>query len=523
MAIHLSFHGAARTVTGSCYLLEAGGTRVLIDCGMFQGTKTLKELNYGAFPFDPRKLDAVLLTHAHIDHAGLIPKLTKAGFEGSIHATPATVDLAAVMLPDSGHIQEMEVEQLNRRNAERGRDPVTAIYTAQDAEAALSQFHGVPYETWHEISDSFRFRFWNAGHLLGSASIEIEARDGAETLRLLFSGDLGPDHKMLHPDPEAPRGFDFVICESTYGDRERTDLTDGSRREALARVVREAYGNRGALLIPSFAVERTQELIVDLIALMDEGEIARLPVFMDSPLAAKASDVFEKHAGDLENGAALVRALNAANVKVCESTDESKAIARIASFHVIVSASGMCEAGRIRHHLKNWLWRKQATVLLVGYQAEGTLGRLLLDGEKRVRLMGDDVQVAARIRSIDAYSGHADATELDDWVMARAPATGGVFLVHGEPAAMDAFAQRLQGRTAPVAIPDLDTTWDLTAQGARLLRTGHRRLAPQDLRAPDVHNEVSALLLDIGAALDKAADRKAKAVIVRRLRRALDA
>jgi metallo-beta-lactamase family protein len=337
----------------------------------------------------------------------------------------------------------------------------------------------------------------------------------------LFSGDLGPDHKMLHPDPDAPTGFDFVICESTYGHRERSDMSDGTRREALARIFREAYGNRGALLIPSFAVERTQELIVDLIALMEADEIPHVPVFMDSPLAAKASEVFKAHAREMEHGDSLVRALNAPNVRVSETADDSKAIARIASFHVIVSASGMCEAGRIRHHLKNWLWRKQGTVLLVGFQAEGTLGRLLLDGETRVRIMGEDVAVAARIRSIDAYSGHADATELDDWLMARAPVTGGVFLVHGEETAMETFATRLAGRTAPVLMPDLDSTWALQRDGAHLVRRGPVRLAPQEVRAPDIHNEVSALLLDINTALDKAADAKAKAVIVRRLRRAL--
>jgi metallo-beta-lactamase family protein len=522
MSVRLTFHGAARTVTGSCYLIEAGKTRVLIDCGMFQGTKTLKELNYRAFPFDPRRIDALILTHAHIDHAGLIPKLTKAGFDGPIYATPATVDLSAIMLPDSGHIQEMEVDQLNRRNRQRGRPEVTAIYSARDAEQALSSFRAVPYARWQDAAPGIRFRFWNAGHLLGSASVEVEATAGGETLRLLFSGDLGPDHKMLHPDPDAPRGFDVVVSESTYGGKERADMNDGSRREALAAVLREAQGRNGALIIPSFAVERTQELIVDLIALMDEGVISRAPVFMDSPLAAKASEVFEKHAREIEGGAALVRALNAPNVRVTESAEDSKAIARVGSFHIIVSASGMCEAGRVRHHLKNWLWRRQATVLLVGFQSEGTLGRLLLDGETRVRIMGDEVSVAARIRSIGAYSGHADASELDDWIMDRAPVTGAVFLVHGEQTSMDALAARLAGRTAKVETPELDSVWDVSREGARLLKAGTRRLAPEETRAPDVHNELSALMLDINAALDRAADRKAKSAIVRRLRRALD-
>jgi metallo-beta-lactamase family protein len=526
MSVRLSFHGAAQTVTGSCYLLDVPGGRVMVDCGMFQGTKTIKELNYGPFPFEPGKVDALVLTHAHIDHSGLIPKLVKGGFSRRIHATAATVDLCAVMLPDSGHIQETEVMNLNRRNAQRGRAPVAPIYTEEDARDCLSLMRAHDYETWFSPVKGVRARFWNAGHLLGSASVEVEVENGGpKPLRLLFSGDLGPDHKALLPDPEAPQGFDHVICESTYGATDRIDVSEASRRAVLAKEVTAAQTRHGALLIPSFAVERTQELLVDLVALMEAGTVARAPIFIDSPLAAKASDVFEKHMAEIENGQALVRALNAENVRIIESVDDSKRLARIGSFHIIISASGMCEAGRIRHHLKNWLWHAGATVLLVGYQAEGTLGRLLQEGAARVRIQGDEVNVAARIRSIDVYSGHADAPELEAWIEARQPIGARLFLTHGELPAMQGLHDRLVGRGfSPDSIirPALDETWLLSPTGAQHTGTGQRRLAPADMRAPDIHNDAARLMLDIGQALDEVTDRKQKATILRKLRRALD-
>jgi metallo-beta-lactamase family protein len=258
MPVTLSVHGAAGTVTGSCFLLETGQARVLIDCGMFQGSKTLKQLNYEPFPFDPHRLDAMLLTHAHIDHSGLIPKLMLAGFEKRIYATKATIDLLGCMLPDSGHIQESEVESLNRRNKRRGRKEVEPIYTVINAQQSLDLLESVTYRAWANVAPGVRAKWWNAGHLLGSASIEIEieAKAGGKPQRILFSGDIGPDHKLLQPDPEAPAQFDTVICESTYGDRDRLDVSDSDRTQLLAREINLARQAGGALLIPSFAVER---------------------------------------------------------------------------------------------------------------------------------------------------------------------------------------------------------------------------------------------------------------------------
>jgi metallo-beta-lactamase family protein len=527
MTPRLRFHGAAQGVTGSCFLLETERVRILIDCGLFQGSKTEKELNYRDFPFRPDSIHAVVLTHAHIDHSGLLPKLVKHGFDGPIFATRATVDLCSVMLPDSGHIQEMEVEQLNRRNARRGRAAVEAIYTAEDATACLTSFRPVAYEEWTIVAPGLRFRFWNAGHLLGSASIEMEvATAGADgPLRLLFSGDIGPDHKLLQFDPEAPQGFDYVICESTYGDTDRDDASPGRRLALLREEVLSAAKPSGALLIPSFAVERTQELLVDLIGLMQAGEIPSTPVFIDSPLATKASAIFANHAGEIEDGEALERALGARQIRFTETVEQSKAIDRIRSFYIVIAASGMCEAGRIRHHLKAWLWRDEATVLLVGFQAQGTLGRILLDGAPRVRLMGEEVQVRARIRSLDLYSGHADGPELSAWMRKRLPVSQSVFLVHGEVAAIDGLKERLReflddDRIIP---PSLDSAFELTPSGARPIETERpARITPERVGRMDWDNELSELLLEIGDAVGRAADERAKRVVIRRLRRALE-
>ncbi|MEQ1406952.1 MBL fold metallo-hydrolase [Neorhizobium sp. Rsf11] len=524
----ITFHGAAGTVTGSCFLLETGESRVLLDCGMFQGSKTEKELNYRPFPFSPASLDAVILTHAHIDHSGLLPKLVKDGFTGPIYCTPATLDLCAVMLPDSAHIQEMEVEQLNRRNERRGRKPVDPIYNAADAAVALVQMRPHPFERWEELSPAIRFRFWNAGHLLGSASVEVEIVTGSERRRLLFSGDIGPHHKLLQFDPDAPAGWDYVICESTYGDVDRHDPSDEERRKMLQEEVKlAARHSDGALLIPSFAVERTQELLADLVDLMDKGEIARCPIVIDSPLALRATEVFRKHSRELEHGHLLLRALEASNVRFTQTAEQSKAIDNMRGFHIVIAASGMCEAGRIRHRLKNWLWREEGTVLLVGYQATGTLGRFLEDGASTVRIQGDDIAVRANIRRLDVYSGHADGLELAEWIAARLPVRKAVFLVHGELPAIAGMRERislLQPELTVVA-PSLDATYDLTSKGAVSVSDIKvpPRLGALQVGRKDWHNDFQSLVLDLQERLDEAADEKARGIILRKVRRALDA
>ena len=522
----LTFHGAARSVTGSCFRLETDHGDILIDCGLFQGSKTEKELNYRPFPFAPEKIAAVILSHAHIDHAGLLPKLVKHGFSGPIHATHATTDLAGVMLPDSAHIQEIEVEQFNRRAARRDRGSVTPIYTGADAAACLEQFRSHPYDSWFDVLPGFRARFWNAGHLLGSASVEVElAQAEGDPLRILFSADIGPDYKLMQPDPEGPSGVDYLICEATYGDRDRIDATADRRRQLLCDEVRAAMHPHGTLLIPSFAVERAQELISDLGRLIAEGVLPQIPIYVDSPLATKATQVFAKHHRELEEGAVLMRGLKSRHLHFTETREQSIALDRIKGFHIVIAASGMCDAGRIRHRLKNWLWRDEATVLFTGFQAAGTLGRILQDGAKSVRIQGEEFAVRARIRSLDLYSGHADGTELRDWIKARLPIRHQLFLVHGEEPAMAGLAARLDGIVAQddVLLPKLDEGFVLTPDGTQSLApTTPPRLSPEKVAHLDWHNDVSRLLLEINEGLRASPDEKTRAALIRRLQRALN-
>lgn len=526
MPPRLHFYGAAHAVTGSCFKIETDQARILVDCGLFQGSKSERELNYGQFPFQAETIDAVVLTHAHIDHSGLLPKLTKHGFAGHIFATDATVDLCSVMLPDSAHIQEMEVEQLNRRNARRGRPPVVPIYTQGDAAACMTLFRPEEYDQWFRVADGIRARFWNAGHLLGSASVELEiSRADRTPLRILFSGDVGPDHKLLESDPEAPIDLDYLICESTYGDRVRGEVSAEQRRQRLRSEVQRAIDARGPLVVPSFAVERTQELLVDLFLLMKDGSIPRTSIFVDSPLATRACAIFERHAGEIEHGGVLLEALAASNVRFTETVEQSKAINRISGYFIVIAASGMCDAGRIRHHLKANLWRREATLLLVGFQAQGSLGRILLDGASRVRIQGEEIEVKAQVRQLDLYSGHADASELENWVRKRFPLRQELFLTHGEDSGLTGLSKRLSRYLLPERIiaPDLNDAFELTEAGARRIDTGNLpRLVSAKVAQLDWHNELSRLLLDISQSVGDQADERGKSVVIRRLRRALE-
>jgi metallo-beta-lactamase family protein len=519
MTITLHVFGAAGCVTGSCMLLETSTARVLIDCGMFHGPKTLKQLNYGPFPFDPAKIDALCLTHAHIDHSGLIPKLYVAGYRGPIYATAGTTALCGVMLPDAGAIQEMEVDHLNRRDRRRARAAVEPIYTREDSEQCLTLFQDVPYQQWRQVAPGVRARWWDAGHILGSASIEVEAADGAKTQRLLFSGDLGPGGRDFSEDPQGPAGVDHMILESTYGDVARPRFNQAARRAALRAEALAAHAAGGPLLIPAFAVERTQELLVDLLAMMEANEAPPAPIFLDSPLAIRASNIFLRHGG---KDSPFSRLRESAWLQFTESAAESRALERVRGWHVIVSASGMCDAGRVRHHLRRLLWRSEATVLLVGYQAIGSLGRLLQEGRQSVRIQGDDIKVRARMRTLDVYSGHADADGLVAWARARAPIGGSILLTHGEPDNLEGLKRRLTAAGVAdgrVVVTELDQRYRLQSALAEATPAAPApRIAPRAASRLDWHNARSDFLGRLNDALDAAPDDETRERLLNELR-----
>lgn len=474
----IAFHGAAGTVTGSCMEIRHDGQGILVDCGLFQGTRTLETLNYEPFPFDVTGISAVVLTHAHIDHSGLLPKLVAAGYTGPIFCTAATRDLLYHMLPDAGRIQEYEAERRNRRSDRADEMEITPIYTEADALAAFDQAHPVGFRQWFEPAPGFQARLWNAGHILGSASVELEVGGS----RLLFSGDLGPDHKAFHPDPEAPAVFDHVICESTYGDREREDITIEQRRTLLEAEIKAALTRGGNLIIPVFALERTQELLLDIASLINNGRLPHPRVFIDSPLASRATEVFAKHAHDLEDmGSGEV--FGHPSFHFVASAAESMRLNQM-SGAIIMAASGMCEAGRIRHHLRHNLGRRQSTIMFVGFQAGGSLGRTLLDGAERVRISGHDVAVRAQIRRLDSYSAHADQGDLLRWIEARAPIAGSLFLTHGETGATENLRRLAQAADAAttIVVPQIGECFALpTTAAARRVKTGK----------PELHDAVS--------------------------------
>ena len=406
-------HGAAQTVTGSCVEFRTDRHAVLIDCGMFQGSRTIEALNHQECPFDPTRIDAIILTHAHIDHSGLLPKLVARGFTGDVWCTQETIDLLEHMLADSGRIHEFEAERRNRRSDRAGDEPFIPLYTERQAMLAWERCRPVPLQTWFEPAPGFRARLWNAGHILGAASVELEAA-GA---RVMCSGDIGRANKAFYADPEGPSGFDHVICEATYGNRMREKVSIEERRALLEAEVLAARARGGNLVIPILALERTQELLLDLDTLIDQERIPGPHVFVDSPLANRITGVFERYATELEDTGRHNIFDNSAFHFV---TDVAESI-RLNSITgaVIMAASWMCEAGRVRHHLLSNLHRSRSTILFVGFQAQGSLGRVILEGAKAVRISGHDVRVRAQIRQIDSYSAHADRDELAEWIADR--------------------------------------------------------------------------------------------------------
>lgn len=517
MVLQITFHGAAQTVTGSCIELRHGKSRVLLDCGLFQGSRSLEALNHEPLPFAVTGLDAVVVSHAHIDHSGGLPRLAKEGYQGAIWCTPETADLLEFMLADAGRIQQAEAERRNRRRDRAGDDPFEPIYTEADAMAAWRLTRPVPLCTWFEPADGFRMRLWNAGHILGSASVEVEAGG----TRLLFSGDLGPDNKAFHPDPAAPSGVDHVICESTYGNRTRQKVTIEERRRLLEAEILAARARGGNLVIPVFALERTQELLLDIAMLSSSGRIGPAMVFVDSPLANRATLAFRKYADQLEDTGGR-DPFGHPSIRYVNDVAESMRLNSL-SGAIILAASGMCEAGRIRHHLFHNLPRRDSTVLFVGFQAEGSLGRVILDGARRVRISGRDVQVRAQIREIDSYSAHADQTELLVWIAARAPIGGSLFLDHGEAGAI-AELRRLaesRGLARSLIVPEIGETWELPPGApAKRLKTGRTELRPALGR--DWQNDYADLATSLKRRLANIRDAQARAKAIAQMRAVLD-
>jgi len=526
VSVTLNFHGAAGTVTGSCYRVVHPKGQFLVDCGLFQGNRTVRDLNYKPLPFDPAMIDYMLLTHAHIDHAGLIPKLYRKGFRGPVHTTRPTTGLMEFMLEDSAGIQESETERENRKRARRGEKEVEPLYELKDAEEALKHSTGHPYEEWIEPGPGVRFRLWNAGHILGSASIEVEVEDGdGKTVRLLFSGDIGPDEKVFYKDPNAPAGFDYILSESTYGGRNRDDYTLDARREALSREINEALERGGNLVIPTFAVERSQELLHDIGLLIKQGEINPHFVFLDSPLARKVTGVYKKHADMFEDvGLGADELFSDERFQITQSVDDSKAINTIRGGAIIMSASGMCDAGRIKHHLRNNIIHSNATVLFVGYQAPGTLGSVIQGGAPEVRIHGRLVPIRAQIRTVNNYSAHADHDELMDWINQRLPAHGAIFLTHGEDdsrkAMRDALVKEGLGGDQ-VIMPMLDDAFELRAAGiAGVKKPAERRIDTAQF-ARDWHNEYAEFLVELSRQLHEAENDRDRLELMQKLDKAL--
>lgn len=448
----ITFLGAAKTVTGSCYYVETKSSRFLVDCGMFQGHSKEIALNQEAFPFNPAELDFILLTHSHIDHSGRIPKIYLDGFKGEIIATRATMELCGIMLPDCGHIQELETEWVNRKRIRAGKHPVPPLYTHQDAVDSLRLFKSVKYGETVKLRDEIRVRFNDAGHVLGSAIIELWVTENMEETKVVFSGDLGNRDIPILRDPSFIESADYLVIESTYGNRLHMD--SGNKLERFIDIINQTVEKGGNVIIPSFAVGRTQEIIYSLHKQRGANDeklqkLFSIPVFVDSPLATSATEIFRRNLDCydeearkyIENGD---NPLDFPGLQFTQSADESKALNEKKDSMIIISASGMCEAGRIKHHLKHNLWRKESTILFVGYQAMGTLGRRLVDGAKKVKLFGEEVLVNARIEMIEGFSGHADKNGLLGWLEKFNKKPENIFIVHGEEENMTEFAATIK-------------------------------------------------------------------------------
>ncbi len=463
--MQLIFYGADKEVTGSCHCVMVNGRKILIDCGLQQGAD---EDDNHKLPFYATQIDYVIVTHAHTDHSGRLPLLVKNGYQGKMYATRATCDLLSIMLRDSAHIQEMDAINENRKGRRAGREPEEPIYTVEDAQETMSRLVPCSYSNMVELCEGVRFRFTDAGHLLGSASIEMWLTENGETKKVVFSGDIGNTNQPIIRDPQYIKQADYVVMESTYGDRDHEKVEDYI--PVLADIFDKTLSGGGNVVIPSFAVGRTQELLYFIREIKKRGLVKSnpdFPVYVDSPLAAEATKIYS---GDLTGYAdeETVRLINSgfrpisfSNLNVSSSVEESRALNEDRVPKIIISSSGMCEAGRIRHHLKHNLWRPECAIVFVGYQANGTLGRIILEGVKQVKLFGEEIAVQAHIYNFRALSAHADRSGLLRWIHAFETKPSRVFVVHGEQNICEMFTQNLKQLGYNATAPNFEAVYDL--------------------------------------------------------------
>ena len=457
----LTFYGAIAGVTGSLYLLETGDKRILLECGLVQGSYEEEKLNEAAFPFEPASIDAVILSHAHLDHSGRLPKLVNDGFKGPIYMTLPTCDLLEIMLKDSAFLSMRDAEWENKRRRRAGKEEVEPLYTIDDVERTLKLCEGLSYAEPQVIADGLQVRFLDAGHILGSAIVEMTITEDGKPRRLVFSGDLGNSCAALLRDPVKVEKADVLIMESTYGDRDHRSMD--ATLDEFRSIILAATESGGNVLIPAFAVGRTQEIIFRLGEFYQEGILNHQAVYLDSPMAIATTEVYHRYQNvfNVEDKTALRQARSASLhtflpvLRYSRTTEESIAINKITDGAIIIAGSGMCNGGRIRHHLKHNLWRRNAHVIIVGYQAIGTPGRALVDGAKRLRVAGEDVVVNATIHTLGGFSAHAGQQQLLDWIGAFHHPKPHTYLVHGEPEAKKALQNHLQAMDIKAEIPNL--------------------------------------------------------------------
>ncbi|NLJ78895.1 MAG: MBL fold metallo-hydrolase [Tissierellia bacterium] len=503
--MNIQFCGAAKMVTGSNFLIETNDYKILVDCGLFQGGRKIEAMNYEAFPYNPADIDFLILTHAHIDHSGRIPKLVKEGFRGRILSTKATYDLCSIMLLDSAKIQEADVEWENRKRQRAGKGPIEPLYTMEEAETSLKFFEDYLYEQMIIINGDIRLRFKDAGHVLGSAIVELWIKENGETLKLVFSGDLGMPNRPIINDPQYIEEADYLIIESTYGDAIHEGL--GESTEKLIDIIDRTALRGGTVIIPSFAVGRTQELIYELNGYYeydeDIEEHMRIPIYVDSPMAVEATNAFQLNSSSFDDDAKglILKGDNPftfSNLRYIKEQKESMALNKYKFPKVIISSSGMATGGRVRHHLKHNLWDERNSLVFVGYQAEGTLGRIILNGTKRVKILGEEILVKSEIYYLEGLSGHADQIMLLDWVRKIKSKPQKIFIVQGEEESANELSERIEKEfNIETIIPDMYDRFVIEKQAIEL--SEEVKIEPaylkQDIRAEleNVYSQLESL------------------------------